>query len=143
MVEEKEGPGFKIRDRRVFARDGEPQETPPQRDETSHTRERVSQEARMEEDRQRERLREISLPKPTFSGFLTSFFLPQVLTFLGEIPHPETQKKEKNLPMAKYLIDVLGIIQEKTKGNLTPEEKNHVDNLLAELRLLYVKAVNL
>lgn len=142
MAEEKEAQGFKIRDRRVFSRDGEPQGPSPQSEETSRTQERVSREARMEEDLQRERLREIPLPKPTFSGFLTSFFLPQVLTFLGEIPHPETQKKEKNLPMAKYLIDVLGIIQEKTKGNLTQEEKSHLDNLLADLRLLYVRAVS-
>lgn len=141
MTVEQEGQGFKVRDRRIFSPDGELREEAKQEEAPSREAREERREATSDNRTQGDRTKDIPLPKPTFSGFLTSFFLPQVLTFLGEIPHPESQKKEQNLPMAKYLIDVLGIIQEKTRGNLTPEEKSHLDNLLTDLRLLYVKAV--
>lgn len=136
MAEEQQGQGFVVRDRRTFSR-AEEQEGNGRPG--GDSKEEQPQDSRKQ--RFREEPREIPLPQPTFSGFLASFFLPQVLTFLGEIPNPETQQRERNLPMAKYLIDTLGIIQEKTKGNLTSEEKKHLDGLLADLRLLYVKAV--
>lgn len=139
MAEEQQGQGFKVRDRRILSPDGG-----PERRDTGAQDSRASREESGPRETPRsegEQPREIPLPQPTFSGFLTSFFLPQVLTFLGEIPHPETHQRERNLPMAKYLIDTLGIIQEKTRGNLTPEEQRHLDSLLADLRLLYVRAV--
>lgn len=140
MAEEQQGQGFVIRDRRAFSRDedraGDAKAQQEPKADKTEPREAKEQKAREEP-------REIPLPQPTFSGFLASFFLPQVLTFLGEIPNPETQKKERNLPMAKYLIDTLGIIQEKTRGNLTSEEQRHLDGLLADLRMLYVKAVKI
>lgn len=139
MAEEQQRQGFKVRDRRIFSPhgDSEHRETGAQHSGASREEAGFAEGARS----QGEQPREIPLPQPTFSGFLTSFFLPQVLTFLGEIPHPDTQQRERNLPMAKYLIDTLGIIQEKTRGNLTPEEQRHLDSLLADLRLLYVRAV--
>ncbi len=58
---------------------------------------------------------------------------------LGEVPHPESQKPEPNLPLAKQTIDLLGMLQVKTKGNLTPEEEKLLEHLLADLRLRYVE----
>lgn len=138
MAEEQQGQGFVVRDRRAFARDEDQGESLSSQEGAKAEKEEPQESKKQ---RVREEPREIPLPQPTFSGFLASFFLPQVLTFLGEIPNPETQKRERNLPMAKYLIDTLGIIQEKTKGNLTSEEQRHLDGLLADLRLLYVKTV--
>lgn len=140
MAQEQQGQGFVVRDRRAFARDEEQGEKAVEKEEPKLEKEEPQYSKKQ---RVREEPREIPLPQPTFSGFLASFFLPQVLTFLGEIPNPETQQRERNLPMAKYLIDTLGIIQEKTKGNLTSEEQRHLDGLLADLRLLYVKAVKI
>jgi hypothetical protein len=58
---------------------------------------------------------------------------------LGEVPHPETQKSETNLALAKQTIDILGMLQEKTRGNLSPEEDKLVEHLLMDLRLRYVQ----
>ena len=57
---------------------------------------------------------------------------------LGDIPHPESQKAEPNLVLAKQTIDLLGMLQAKTRGNLTGEEEKLLEHLLADLRLRYV-----
>jgi len=58
---------------------------------------------------------------------------------LGEVPHPETGKAEPNLALAKQTIDILGMLQARTKGNLTPEEERTLEHLLLDLRLRYVQ----
>ena len=57
---------------------------------------------------------------------------------LGDAPHPETEEAAPNLVLAKETIDILGMLQEKTKGNLTDEEARFLENLLLDLRLRYV-----
>ena len=59
---------------------------------------------------------------------------------LGDAPDPETGKHYKNVPQAKQIIDMLGMLREKTKGNLTPEEARFLDGLLYDLRLRFVEA---
>jgi hypothetical protein len=51
----------------------------------------------------------------------------------------EGQKKEPDLEMAKYNIDMLETIEEKTKGNLSEEEKKVLENMLSQVRMAYVK----
>ncbi len=59
---------------------------------------------------------------------------------LGDTPHPETGETVKpNLPLAKQTIDILAMLAEKTKGNLTPEEDRFLENLLTDLRFRYVQ----
>ncbi len=76
-------------------------------------------------------------PEPDFSFFVTTLSL-QASIDLGEVPNPLTNKKEENLVQAKFLIDTLGMLKEKTKGNLTPEEANFMENVLYELRMQYI-----
>jgi len=57
---------------------------------------------------------------------------------LGDAPHPETQEAAANLPLAKQTIDILGMLQEKTRGNLSEEEAKLLEHLLLDLRLRYV-----
>ncbi len=57
---------------------------------------------------------------------------------LGDAPHPETRKVEVNLLLAKQTIDILGMLQEKTRGNLSPEEERVLQTLLSDLRLRFV-----
>ena len=59
---------------------------------------------------------------------------------LGQIPHPQTGKPEVNLPVASLLIDQLGAIAFKTRGNLTTEEETVLNNALSSLRMAYVEA---
>ena len=73
-----------------------------------------------------------------FSFFLSSLSM-QALMCLGEMPHPATNQVHEDLEQARSLIDVLGMLQEKTKGNLTSEEQALLEELLYELRLKYVE----
>jgi len=59
---------------------------------------------------------------------------------LGEIQDPFTKKSTKNLPLAKQTIDLISMLKEKTKGNLSPEEEKVTEYVLYDLRMRYVKA---
>jgi len=69
---------------------------------------------------------------------LISSMAMEALIFLGEIPNPMSKKKEENLDQAKFVIDTISSLKEKTKGNLTAEEANQIDNILYELRTKFV-----
>src|SRR3954447_25419328 len=60
--------------------------------------------------------------------------------FLGQIPNPQTGQAEVNLDVARMFIDQLGMIQEKTRGNLTTEESTVLRNALASLQMAFVEA---
>jgi hypothetical protein len=59
---------------------------------------------------------------------------------LGEIQDPVTQQSSKNIPLAKQTIDLLGMLKEKTKGNLTTDEEKFLESILYDLRMRYVRA---
>jgi uncharacterized membrane protein len=73
-----------------------------------------------------------------FSTFIFSLN-SSALVLLGIVEDPATGEKVKNLLAAKQTIDILGMIEEKTQGNLTDDEKRLLQNILRELRFLYVK----
>ena len=73
-----------------------------------------------------------------FLGFISTLAM-QSLTAMGEIAHPQTGQPEPNLPQARYLIDVIQLLSEKTKGNLSAEETDELKTLLYELRVKFVK----
>jgi hypothetical protein len=62
-----------------------------------------------------------------------------VLMHLGEAPHPEDNAVRVSLPLAKQTIDLLGLLEEKTKGNLTGEEERLITQILFDLRMRYVE----
>jgi len=62
----------------------------------------------------------------------------EALIALGDMPHPVTRKQGANLPQAKYLIDLLGIMEEKTKNNLTVDEDKLLKDALYQLRMRYM-----
>ena len=62
----------------------------------------------------------------------------EALIGLGDMPHPATRKQAVNLPHAKYLIDLLGILEEKTKGNLSVDEERLFKDLLYQMRMRYL-----
>jgi len=83
---------------------------------------------------------QVPLPELTFGSFLVSLSSSAFIC-LGQIPDPHTGKQEKNLPLAKQSIDLLGLLREKTRNNLTSEEENLFDHLLYDLRMAYIKEV--
>ena len=76
-------------------------------------------------------------PEPDFSFFVTTLGL-QASISLGIVVNPQTNQKEENLPQAKFIIDMLSMLKEKTKGNLNKEETQLLENMLYELQLQYV-----
>jgi hypothetical protein len=81
---------------------------------------------------------DLPLPKIDFATFIVS--LNQSCLFhLGAVEDPTTGKKSKNLAMAKQTIDILGMLEEKTRGNLSTEEDGILKNILYDLRIAYVK----
>ncbi|MGD9246072.1 MAG: DUF1844 domain-containing protein, partial [Desulfobacterales bacterium] len=78
------------------------------------------------------------LPKINFATFIFSLN-SSVLVQLGLIDDPATGKKTRNLPLAKQTIDILGMLEEKTQGNLTKDEETMLKNILYDLRMIYVK----
>lgn len=78
------------------------------------------------------------LPTGDFSGLIRMLFT-QTLFSLGLIQVKEEEKPEPDLALAKYNIDMLGTLEEKTKGNLTDEEQKALSHTLSELRMAYVK----
>jgi hypothetical protein len=81
---------------------------------------------------------EEALPKVDFTTFVLSLS-HSALLHLGEAPHPETGTVEKSLPLARQTIDLLGMLEEKTKGNLSGDEERLVAQILFDLRMRYVE----
>ena len=97
----------------------------------------ASQKAASEADKAAE---EVPLPEITFSSLLFSLSSAAFVS-LGAIPDPNTGKMEKNLPLVKQTIDLLGVLRDKTRNNLTQEEEALFDHLLYDLRMSYVREV--
>jgi hypothetical protein len=77
------------------------------------------------------------LPKLDFATFVLSLS-HSVLVHLGEAPHPEGEA-QKNVPLARQTIDLLGLLEEKTKGNLTGEEERLLSQVLYDLRMRFIE----
>jgi hypothetical protein len=80
-------------------------------------------------------------PEPDFSFFITTLSIQAAIS-LGDVPNPATNQKEEDLNQAKFIIDTLGMLQEKTKGNLNSKETQLLENVLYELRMHYVSKTN-
>ncbi len=79
------------------------------------------------------------MPPARFDFFVTSLSM-EAFIGLGLMANPRTGETAKNLPQAKYLIDILGVLQEKTKGNLEADEEKLLQDALTRLRLAYLEA---
>ena len=79
--------------------------------------------------------------EPTFSIFLSSLGI-QAMIALGKLENPVTGKIDNNLEQARFLIDTLEIIKEKTKNNLDAKEENLINDYLFNLRMAYIEIKN-
>ena len=78
------------------------------------------------------------LPSIDFATFILSLN-HSALLHLGEAPDFESGKVEKNLPLARQTIDLIAMLEDKTKGNLTGDEERLVGQILYDLRIRYVE----
>ena len=74
-----------------------------------------------------------------FSTFVLSLGSSAMVN-LGQVPPPDGEKAAVDLPAAKQIIDILGVLEEKTRGNLDDSEEKLLKSLLYELRIHYVDA---
>jgi len=81
----------------------------------------------------------VEAPEAKFT-ILVSSIATQVLVSLGAIENPLTKKKETDLKSAKFSIDLLQTLADKTRGNLTKAEESYLENVLYQLRMGYVEA---
>ena len=65
----------------------------------------------------------------------------QAMIFLGEMPNPMTGQSEKNLRQAKFIIDTLVMLKDKTKGNLNEQEQAFIDGTVYELQMKFVEQI--
>jgi hypothetical protein len=153
MSEEKKD--FVVKDRRLFSQDAEAQpdvgdkkeEAAPEQQDAGDQKEEAaassSATAAAEGDAQPQTAGDAEaeaaqFPEINFPTFVASLNA-SALVHLGVIEDPATGSKTKNLPMAKQTIDILSMLEDKTEGNLSPDEKNMIQNVLYDLRILYVK----
>jgi hypothetical protein len=133
--------GFVIKDRRRFDDSGEARPETP-REETPAKPQEPKPEVRAAEPRQDEKAQgpstEQSFPELNFSTFVFSLGTSAMYHF-GDFPDPVTKKAERNLEAAKQTIDILAILKDKTKGNLSEDEDRLLESLLYELRMRYVR----
>ena len=132
----KPGGSFKVTDRRSFTDDAEPRDEAPQ--EASRAASPgasapanaagVTAEAPTP-----------AFPPVDFHTFVLSLG-SSALLHLGEIENPNDGVSQKDLPLAKHTIDILVMLEEKTKGNLSTAEERLMESLLYDLRLRYVEA---
>lgn len=156
-------PTFKVTDRRLFNPDGSPRDLPPEEKakpevaaeapasapvasepqaapETASPQTQAEASTAAEEELTDEELAEARDPA-SFVSFVMSI-ASNAASSLGMMDHPVTHEREVDVELGKHWIDVLGMLQKKTSGNLTSQEKKMVESLLADLRMQYVSLVN-
>lgn len=135
--ERQEGKGFKVEDRRRFSPEtGAPRETVEPVEATHGADEKKP----FEESGEKTAAASEGLAEISFSAFVISLST-QALMHLGEIANPLSGKMEPDMPVAKQLIDIIGVLREKTRGNLDSGEEKLMEDVLFDLRMKYVEAV--
>ncbi|MGV8074799.1 MAG: DUF1844 domain-containing protein [Syntrophobacteraceae bacterium] len=138
-MNETDGKGFVVKDRRKVSLDekeAEPKEAEnkeEKKDEQARAKRGFDEAAPRSEGETRG-----PMPEVNFATFVFSLS-SSALFHLGEIPEPETQETRVDLALAKQIIDTMGMLQEKTKGNLDPDEDRLLNQMLYDLRLRYVQ----
>ena len=149
---------FKVTDRRLFNPDGTPRDVPPEEkpepkpvpqpeiasvptpateaSATTEPAQTATTPAHEPVEPEEDELPDAENPAG-FANFIMSI-ASNAASSLGMMEHPVTHKREVDLELAKHWIDILGMLERKTKGNLAPQEEKILESLLADLRMQYV-----
>jgi hypothetical protein len=139
MSKEQDEQVFKVTDKRSFGEDGSPREAAAEESRKDQQAEKAfAGKSRAEVPE--------AVPPGTgagidFPSYVLSYYT-QGLVLLGEVPNPYTNKKEEDLEAARHTVDILGMLKDKTKGNLTKEEEQLLESVLYEMRLKYMARIN-
>lgn len=138
MEEEKKEKGFVIKDRRHFDESGTTREEPEPEADRQKPADSPADDRTEKGPADTE---EAGLPEMNFAGFVLSLSTTAMFHF-GDFPDPVTREAKRNLVAAKQTIDILNILETKTKGNLDEDEKQLLEGILYELRMRYVKEMS-
>jgi hypothetical protein len=158
---DEEQPNFKVTDRRLFNADGSPRDLPPEEkpepqvavaaeaaaaakpaESQAKTETAMPAEASAEPEEEFTEAELADARDPaSFVAFIMSI-ASNAASALGMMEHPVTHQREVDVDSGKHWIDVLGMLQKKTAGNVTPQEKRMLESVLADLRMQYVSLVN-
>lgn len=134
--EQEEQQNFRVTDKRGFQEDGEARPT----DAAVHNEEKAKTAAPGLEEKisgQEAHTR----PPIDFPSYILSYYT-QGLVLLGEVPNPYTNKKEEDVEAASHTVEILSMLQQKTKGNLSKDEEQLLDTVLYELRMKFMAKTN-
>jgi hypothetical protein len=132
MKDEKEEPGFTVSDKRLFREDGELRPSGPDPEPPTQNPVNAGPDTPP-----------VTEPAPgtyariDFPSYILSYYT-QGLVLLGEVPNPYTNQKEEDTEGARHTIDILSMLQEKTKGNLSKDEEQLLESVLYELRMKFM-----
>jgi Domain of unknown function (DUF1844). len=147
-----EQPTFKVTDRRLFNADGTPRDLPPDEKSEPPTpvaakppdapqvatppEERIEPAAESNDDLEEEEVEGAHDPT-SFVNFVMSI-ASNAASALGMMEHPVTHQRDVDLELGKHWIDIIGMLQKKTQGNLSKQENQLIESLLSDLRMQYV-----
>ena len=132
MEEKNKESGFVVKDKRIFDESGK------ERSQEEKLSSAAEEKPKGKESSPNEPKQEYDYPQVTFTNFVLSLSTSALFHF-GDFPDPEGGKTEKNLPAAKQTIDILDMLNEKTKGNIDDNEGKLIQGVLYELKMRYVK----
>ena len=152
---------FKVRDRRLFNPDGSPRELSAEEEADQKAVQTTETAGILGDSRGETRSADTTKAGPagkgpgvaedktspdtddpaSFVNFMMSI-ASNAAAALGMMEHPVTHQREADLELGKHWIDVLGMLQQKTRGNLTAQEQQILEGLLADLRMQYVSLAN-
>ena len=142
--EELEGRGFVVSDKRLFSPSGEkiadtgpPESAEPEAPPSADKEEAAA--AKSPPAPQAEGGDARDTPPVDFASFIM-MLTNNVMVFLGQVPNPMTQQPQVDLEQAQHTIDIIMMLREKTRGNLTDEEESFLQELLPQLQMAFVQA---
>jgi len=136
MASEEKDKGFTVQDRRRFSAEGEAKAEGPE--EAPAPAAPSAPKAAAAPPRRGAEPEHPAEPEVTFTTFMVGLST-QALAALGEISDPVSGARSKDLDAAQQLIDIIGMLREKTRGNLDPDEDGLIEAILFDLRMKYVE----
>jgi len=151
--EKEQNKGFKVEDRRRFSAEGElkPEHRGPEQTGVQPSAAHITPEAPMNPPgnftqpgpQEAQAFGAFSqshetTPEITFATFVVGLST-QALVHLGELPDPNSKQAAQDLPAAQQLIDIIAMLEHKTRGNLDHDEQTMLEAILFELRMKYVE----
>jgi hypothetical protein len=137
MTKEQEEQGFRVTDKRGFQEANEPiVPEASEKTEAKPTSETFSKTEELPPEQEGSSSHPID-----FQSYILSYYT-QGMVLLGEVPNPYTKKMEEDIEAARHMIDILSMLDQKTKGNLSKDEQQLLESVIYELRIKYMAKTN-